>query len=164
MTRVGLTAGLIAALAATLTMTALRVALGIPLPFELTSDRFLPFVPVEGFVAGLGLLGGALLAKQIGFYLSFLGQLALGAALGTFLERRRDGRPLTRRTVAVTLTVAAALWLLAVAVLWPALRSNYEGAPPGGAAVLSALGLLAVLAVFALSLLGAYAALARRAP
>ena len=53
MTRAGLAAGLVAALAATLAMTALRLALGIPLPFELTSDRFLPFVPVEGFVAGL---------------------------------------------------------------------------------------------------------------
>jgi len=149
-------------------MTALRVALGIPLPFELTSDRFLPFVPVEGFVAGLGLLGGALLAKQIGFYLSFLGQLAIGVSLGALfarlLSRGRDGSdpPVSRRAIALTLGATVGAWLVAVAVLWPALRSNYDGVPPERAALLSAAGLLMLLGVFAVCMLAAYTALRER--
>ncbi len=169
MKRPGALPGLLAALATTLVMLLLRVVLGVPLPFELVSDRFLPFVPVEGFVTGLGVFGGALLAKQIGFYGSFLGQLLIGVALGgLFVRLLSRGRgagaaPLTRRAIVVTFGAAAAVWLVTVVVLWPALRSNYGGLPPERAALLSAAGLLVLLGVFAASLLGAYAALREQA-
>lgn len=144
--RPGAFAGLIAGLVTIIVSGLLRLVAGIPLPVELVSDRFLPFVPVESFVFLLGLSGGPLLAKQLAFYSTFLLLLAFGALLGNIFAA------LGRRRLLVLAGGAAALWLLALAVLWPALASSYRGDPPGQAALLSAGGLALTLVAFAGSL------------
>src|SRR5205085_10264813 len=65
---VGLLAGFAAGAAMVLVTVALRITAGIPLPTELVSDRLLPFVPVGRFLDMLNRLGGAVQAKQIGYF------------------------------------------------------------------------------------------------
>jgi hypothetical protein len=43
-------------------------------------------------------------------------------------------------------------WVVAVAALWPTLASNYDGAPPGEARILSAAALAVIVALFAVVL------------
>ena len=130
--------GLLAGLVVLFASLVFRVGLGVPLPVELVSDRFLPFVPVEAFVPSLGVVGGPVLAKQLAFYSSFVVLVAIGVS-ATRVYARIERRPLP-----ILAGVAVVAWLLAVAVLWPALASNYHGAPPDEARMVAA-GALAVL-------------------
>jgi len=135
--------GVLAGLSVLLGSLVLRVALGVPLPVELISDRFLPFVPVEVFVPMLGVLGGPVLAKELAFYSSFLVLIAIGV-----VAARGYGR-LDRRRLPTLVAATIGAWLLTVAVLWPALASNYEGLPPDEARVLAAGALAALFALLA---------------
>ncbi|MBA3347432.1 MAG: hypothetical protein H0T13_02615 [Actinobacteria bacterium] len=132
--------GVLAGLAVLLGSLVARVALGVPLPVELVSDRFLPFVPVRVFVALLGVVGGPVLAKELAFYSSFLILIGIGV-----LAARGYAR-IDRHRLAILAGVALSSWLVALAVLWPALASNYHGLPPDAARALAA-GTLAVLFV-----------------
>lgn len=138
-----MTGGVLAGLAALLGSLVFRVALGVPLPVELVSDRFLPFVPVEAFGPSLGVVGGPVLAKELAFYSSFLVLLALGVQAARGYER------IDRHRLPILGAAALAAWLLAVAVLWPALASNYEGLPPDPARALAAGALAVLFALFA---------------
>lgn len=133
-------AGVLAGLTVLLASLAFRFGLGVPLPVDLVSDRFLPLVPVEVFVPALGILGGPVLAKELAFYSSFLVVVGLGVAASLGYAR------IGRRRVVLAGAAALAGWLVTVAVLWPALRSNYHGVPPGSARPLTA-GVLALLFV-----------------
>ena len=135
-------AGVVAGLAALFLSLVLRLALGVPLPVDFVSDRFLPFVPVGVFVPSLGVVGGPILAKMLAFYSSLLALPAIGLAAGRAYAR------LSRRRLAVPLVAGLLAWLAAVAVLWPALASNYHGLPPGDARLLSAASLLALVGIF----------------
>lgn len=135
-------AGVVAGLAALFLSLVLRLALGVPLPVDFVSDRFLPFVPVGIFVPSLGVVGGPILAKMLAFYSSLLALPAIGLAAGRAYIR------LSRRRLAVPLVAGLLAWLAAVALLWPALASNYHGLPPGDAQLLSAASLLALVGIF----------------
>jgi len=130
--------GVLAGLTVLLASLVARVALGVPLPVELISDRFLPFVPVAAFVPSLGVVGGPVLAKELAFYSSFLILIGIG------LSAARGYARLDRHRLPILAGAALAGWLLALAVLWPALASNYHGLPPDSARLLAA-GTLAVL-------------------
>ena len=135
--------GLLAGLAVLFGSLVFRVALGVPLPVELVSDRFLPFVPVEAFVPSLGVVGGPVLAKELAFYSSFLVLVAIGVS-ATRGYARLDRRPMLILAGATVVT-----WLLTVAALWPALASNYHGASPDAARALAAVALAALFALLA---------------
>jgi DMSO/TMAO reductase YedYZ molybdopterin-dependent catalytic subunit len=157
----GALAGTVAMLAVTIALVLLRTIAGIPLPLELVSDRFIPLLSVSRFLRLVDLMGGFVAGKRIGF-VSFLGQLALGAALGAFYALALADASVARRRAAVGGAVVAA-WLLSLAALWPELDSNYRGLPPGWAHAVTALALLAALALFA-SALASLHALATRPP
>lgn len=135
--------GVLAGLSVVLGSLVLRVALGVPLPIELISDRFLPFVPVKAFVPSLGVVGGPVLAKELAFYSSFLVLVAIGVSAARGYAR------IGRRRLLILAGSTIAAWLLTVAVLWPALASNYEGLPSDEARVLAAGALAALFALLA---------------
>ena len=143
--------GVLAGLAALFGSLVFRVAFGVPLPVELVSDRFLPFVPVEAFVPSIGVVGGPVLAKELAFYSSFLVVVVIGVAAARGYAR------IDRRRLPIVAGATVVAWLLSVAVLWPALASNYHGVSPDAAQALAA-GALAVL----FALLAAILHLARR--
>ncbi|MEO5793332.1 MAG: hypothetical protein ABIR67_14825 [Gaiellaceae bacterium] len=135
--------GVLAGLTVLLGSLVARVALGVPLPVELVSDRFLPFVPVEAFVPSLGVVGGPVLAKVLAFYSSFFVLVGIGVAAARGYER------IERRRLPILAGAAVATWLLALAVLWPALASNYHGLPPDAARALTAATLAALFVLLA---------------
>jgi DMSO/TMAO reductase YedYZ molybdopterin-dependent catalytic subunit len=144
----GAAAGALAMLVTTIVMVLLRTLAGVPLPLELGSDRFIPMLPVGTFLQLIDLVGGFVAGKRLGFFSFFLGQIGLGLALGAayaFLLPRVHRR---RLLIGVGGAVAAA-WLVSLTVLFSTLPSNYVGVPPRSAAVVSALALLVLLALFA---------------
>lgn len=171
----GLLAGLAAGFLMTLVLSPLRLVLGVPLPVELGSDRFLPFVMVDDFLGLLMALGGFMQAKQIGYLSAFLGQVAAGGALGVLyavLTRRaatraapgRSARDLPRRP---DLTLALALGLVFVvslALLWPELDANYRGIAAGPARLLSILSLALALALLGAVVVLAFGVMTRQRP
>ena len=147
---VGAVAGVLAMLVTTIALLGLRMLVGIPLPLELISDRFIPMLPVDTFLRFVGLVGGFVAGKRIGFISFFLGQVGLGAFLGALYGLVVARAPARR----LPLLAAAALgaWAVTILVLWPTLDSSYRGLPPGWAHVVTALGLLLALGLFAASL------------
>jgi DMSO/TMAO reductase YedYZ molybdopterin-dependent catalytic subunit len=158
---VGAGAGAVAALAMTLAMLLLR-SIGVPLPLELVSDRFIPLLPVDTFLRLVDLVGGFVAGKRLGFYSFFLGQIALGAALGALYALALAGRAPRRRTIVLGVVVIV-FWLGSLAVLWPALDSNYRGLPTRPAILANALVLLLLPTLLAVALVAFYE-LARRGP
>lgn len=156
-------AGAVAALAVVVVAAVLRLVLGIPLPFEDVSDRFLPFLPVTGFLALLTATGGALASKTIAFFGSFVGVVLIGALIGRAYGKLVDGRFATRR-LAVLATGVVVAWIVSVLVLFPALDANYQGRRLSPATWFSVIGLLVLIIVFALVLAFAHAALRRERP
>ena len=146
---IGAVAGVLAMLVMTIVLILFRWLLGIPLPLELISDRFIPMLPVDTFLRIVGLMGGFVAGKRIGFISFFLGQVGLGALLGSLY-----GLLLARSSRRLPLLAGAVLsaWLLTVFVLWPTLDSNYRGVPPTWAILVTTLGLLIALWIFAASL------------
>jgi DMSO/TMAO reductase YedYZ molybdopterin-dependent catalytic subunit len=150
---VGAGAGVLAALVTTIAMVLLRTLAGVPLPLELGSDRFVPMLPVGTFLHLIDIMGGFVAGKRLGFFSFFLGQIGLGLVLGVayvFLRSRIAGRKLLFAVGGAVLTG----WIVSLAVLFPALPSSYVGLPLGWAAVVSALALLLLLALFAALLVG----------
>jgi DMSO/TMAO reductase YedYZ molybdopterin-dependent catalytic subunit/uncharacterized membrane protein (DUF485 family) len=154
--RRGAVAGAVAGLALTLALLLLRYLAGIPLIGELGADRFLPLLPVFTFLKVIGIFGGTMISKEIAYFSSFLGQVAVGIAAGVLYaivtRRRRRGAFLLAAGVAL-------VWLLLLVVFFPVLDSNYLGVPSALASVTTALGLLVGLAVFGIVLGVSYAAL-----
>ena len=138
--------GVLAGLSVLLGSLVFRVAFGVPLPVELVSDRFLPFVPVEAFVPALGVVGGPVLAKELAFYSSFIVLVLIGVAAARGYAR------IDRRPLPILAGAAVVGWLLAVAVLWPALASNYNGLPADEARALAAGAFAALFALLAATL------------
>ncbi|MDQ6709455.1 MAG: molybdopterin-dependent oxidoreductase [Candidatus Dormibacteraeota bacterium] len=152
----GALAGAFAGLAMTLTWLLLRYLAGVPLVAELGADRFLPLLPVFTFLKVIGIFGGTMISKEIAYFSSFLGQVAVGMVAGAvYAAVAGRGR---NRTIMLAAGVAV-VWIALLAVLFPVLDSNYLGLPSGLANVTTALGLLIGLAVFALVLAVSYAAL-----
>jgi len=148
---IGAGAGVLAALVTTIAMVLLRTIAGVPLPLELGSDRFIPKLSVGTFLRLIDLVGGFVAGKRLGFWSFFLGQVGLGLTVGAayaFLLPRVARR---RLLLGIGAGVFAA-WLVSIAVLYPTLSSSYLGLPPGWAAVVSGLSLLALLALFAVLL------------
>ena len=157
---VGAGAGAAAALALTVAMLLLR-GLGVPLPLELVSDRFIPLLPVDTFLRLVDLVGGFVAGKRLGFYSFFLGQIVLGASLGALYALVLAGRAPRRQAIVLGIGVLV-FWLGALAVLYPALDSNYRGLPSVPATVVNAVVLLLLPALLAVALVGFYEALTRR--
>jgi DMSO/TMAO reductase YedYZ molybdopterin-dependent catalytic subunit len=151
----GLVAGLVGGLAMALVSLALRAAFGVPHPVELASDRIIPLLSIERFSLLARLLGG-LEGGRIVAVLSTIGlQVLLGGAGGVVYHaaRERAGRGSAARGArhvsgAVLGSLLLVVWVVGVALLWPALASNYRGVPPGPARLGSALGLLLSFAAY----------------
>jgi len=155
----GLLAGFAAGSAMLLATLLLRLFAGVPLPTELVSDRLLPNIPVGTFLGLLSTLGGAIQAKQIGYFSAFAGQFATALILGALHSvlaewgrRRPDARgPKTFAVRHPTVAIGAILTLMLlvlVVVLWPELDANYRGLPLGAARLATIAGLAATFAVF----------------
>ncbi|MCP9487255.1 MAG: molybdopterin-dependent oxidoreductase [Gaiellaceae bacterium MAG52_C11] len=146
----GAVAGVLAMLVFAVAALLLR-SLGVPLPLELVSDRVLPFLPVETFLKLVSAMGGFVAGKKIGFFAFFLSLIAIGAAIGAAYgfaaTRVRPARLLLGLVAGAVVT-----WLLMLALLYPALDSNYRGLPPGRATLATAVGLLVLLTLVAGSL------------
>ncbi len=163
--RPGLLAGATAALVATLVLELLRLGPGVPLPLDLASDRFIPLVPVDVFLKLLGLTGGFLIAKQLAFFSSLLGQVLAGALLGALYGRVVErGRGSARRDGLLLAGAAVVAWGISLTLLWPVLGSSYEGQPPGRARLLSAASLLLLLVLYVVFLVALYSVLSGRRP
>lgn len=164
----GLLAGLVAAFAMTLVMALQRTFLGVPLPAELGGDRFLPTLfNVQEFLDLLGRLGGPIAAKRTALISGYGGQIAAGVGMGLLYglvvgwERARGaGRAwrfgISRAGVLFAAVAVALTWVGNLAVLWPALDSNYRGLTPGLATAATVLGLLVSYAVAGVALVLAY--------
>jgi DMSO/TMAO reductase YedYZ molybdopterin-dependent catalytic subunit len=156
----GALAGVVAMLAAAVSMLLLR-ALGVPLPLELVSDRFLPLLPVGTFLKLVSAMGGFVAGKRIGFFAFFVSLAGIGAAVGAAygVAAARVSRGRLRVVLAGGAVVG---WLLLLAILYPAIDSNYRGLPPGLAALATAVSLLVLLAIFGGSLVLSHTLLTRR--
>ncbi len=156
----GVLAGLVAALVMTIAMVLLRLFAGVGLPAELVGDRFLPLLPVDTFLDLLRLLGGPIRAKELALYTGLPGQIAVGALTGALFvvvcERGVSGGPSVRRAWLAAACLAGGVWVVTVAVLWPALDSSYVGLPPGPAVWASVLGLLLAYAAYGATLAATY--------
>ncbi len=149
MLRRGALAGAVAGLSVAVLAAALRLLFGLPLPLEVVSDRFLPFLPVTYFLDLLTYTGGPLISKQLAFFSFFVilavGGAVLGAAYAAFVARSRFGR----RAGIVVAGMVIVAWIVGVLVLLPALDSNYQGLRRSPAAREVAFALLVFLALFA---------------
>ena len=135
----GLTAGAVVALFE----AAARSLVGIPLPAELFSDWFLPMLPVDTFLSFLGRLGGPLTAKVLAFWgaFVFIVVAVVVASVGWWwLRRHRWGS-------AVALGAVVIVGVVVLVVLFPVFIANYAGLPEPWAAITSAAGLVAALAI-----------------
>lgn len=141
----GVLAGLVGGLLLLALQAAARLLLGVSPPAELVGDRIAPLLTIDQFFGLFGLLGGYNGLKQSGILGGSIGQLAAGTAIAVAvaLAARRSARRARRLLVILT----AAFLLLAVAVLWPNLGTNYIGLAPGAARVLT---LATMLVTFAL--------------
>ena len=165
----GLWAGVVAALAMTAATLVLRVACGIPLPVELASDRIVPTLTIGQFNRFAADLGGLIQGKQVAFFSSLALQFVFGvlgglALVGVSLRWRGEGRMQRSPSLAVFLATVGipllVLWVVAIALLWPVLDSNYRGLPAVWSRVGSAGGLLISLAAYAVALVAVARALA----
>lgn len=157
----GALAGLAAGAAMLLATVLLRLWGGVPLPTELVSDRLLPQIHVDRFLDLLNLLGGAIQAKQIGYFGAFAGQVATAAALGALhgVIARRGGR-----AALVVGAILVLLLALLVGILWPELDSSYRGLGAGAARAWTIGGLALSFAVFLGALVLAHRVLTRPRP
>lgn len=123
----------------------LRILAGVPLIAELAGDRVIPALDVRTFVRLLGRLGGPLRGKSLSFMGAFVAQVGVGGLVGmvfaAFAGRSPGDRRSRRRWTAILIGAAGLAWLLAVALLWPALASNYMGLPSPWARVTTIVGL-----------------------
>jgi DMSO/TMAO reductase YedYZ molybdopterin-dependent catalytic subunit len=158
----GAAAGTVAMLATTLVLLLLRTLAGVPLPLELASDRFIPLLSVDRFLRLIDLMGGFVAGKRVGFVSYFVGQVALGAALGA-VYAVGVGRAAPSRRAMVLAGAVVAAWLASLLALWPELDSNYRGLPPRSAHAATALALLVALALFAAALAAVHALATRPA-
>ena len=158
----GALAGLVAVLAATVVALLLR-ELGVPLPLETVSDRFLPLLSVDTFLQLVSKMGGFVAAKKIGFFLFFASLLGIGVALGAayaLASRRLSAKRLLLGLGGTILVV----WLVMLALLFPALDSNYRGLPPGPALIVTSVSLLILLALLVGLVVFLHGLLTRPAP
>lgn len=138
-----LVAGLTTGAVVGLFEAAARSLAGIPLPAELFSDWFLPMLPVDTFLSFLGRLGGPLMAKALAYWGAFafiVVAVVVAAVAWQWLRRRRWGS-------AVASGVVVIVGIVVLAVLFPVLVANYAGVPEPWAAITSAAGLVATLAI-----------------
>lgn len=143
----GALAGLVGALAMTALLLGLRLAVGVPLPVELFTDAYLPTLSVGDFLDMLGRLGGFVMAKRIALVASLVSQAGVGALVGAaygLLARRSPGR----HPALILAGALAALWGVAVGLLWPELDANFRGLPPIWARTLTMATLAVGLALF----------------
>ncbi len=123
--RSGIVIGLCGALVMSDFFFVLRLVAGVPTPSEMFADASAPFIPVHLFGMLIGLAQGYTPLKIFGFSSVVFGQLAVGAAAGVFLART-DASTRVRAAAALV----AVLWLVATALFWPVLLTNYYGLPP----------------------------------
>ncbi|MGH8886298.1 MAG: molybdopterin-dependent oxidoreductase [Egibacteraceae bacterium] len=144
---IGALCGLVAGLALTLAQALARLWLGVAPPAELLGDRVAPLLSIDQFFTLLRVFRGYDRLKQLGVGSGTLGQIAVAMLVGAGYAwlRARD----TRRSASVLALAVGALWLLAVAVLWPVLPTSFRGLPPGPARLVTMLVMAASFALFA---------------
>ncbi|MHB8611960.1 MAG: molybdopterin-dependent oxidoreductase [Candidatus Dormibacteraceae bacterium] len=145
--RRGAVAGLVAGLAFTFGQALLRL-IGVSLPSELVADRVLPHVPVDQFLHLLGLMGGALAAKQQALVGGFFGSVVAGVVLGGVYALLLGRPALARRPHRTLLGALAVAWFGTMAALWPVLPASYLGLGPRLAAAATAVGFLLEFAIY----------------
>jgi len=136
----GLVAGLVAGLLLTTLQGLARLVLGVAPPAELVGDRVAPLLTIDQFFGLFGIFGGYNQLKQVGILGGTGGQLAVGVliAIVVALVARRSAQ----RGLRVLAGLTTALFLAAVAVLWPILSTSFIGLSSGPARALT----LAVMA------------------
>lgn len=147
---IGALSGLVAGLVLTLAQALARLWLGVAPPAELLGDRVAPLLSIDQFFTLLRVFRGYDRLKQFGVGAGTLGQLAVAVLVGAgyaWLRARNARRP----ALGLALVVGA-LWLLAVAVLWPVLPTNFRGLPPGPARLVTMLVMAGSFALFAVTL------------
>ncbi len=147
----GWIAGALSMIVMSTAMLAARLVVGVPTLPEMFSDTILYLVPTPVFVALLDTLRSA--GKPLLLFVLFLGQLGVGALVGRYLalptttavhtHLRSD---IFRMVLKRALWTCAAIWLLTIAVLMPALGVGFLGA-------LTAAGTLATGVVYSISFL-----------
>lgn len=143
--RRALLAGLAAGAAALLLLLLLRTFAGVSLPAELVADRVLPMVPVNAFLALLGLFGGPIAAKEDAFWGGLAGVIAAAVVASLVWARLRH----SRWGGFITLGTLVAGSLAALLLLAPVLRASYAGLTPTAGTAAAALGSLAAVATAA---------------
>ena len=160
----GLVAGVLAGLAFTFVSLLLRFVAGVPLVADLVGDRVIPTLDVLTFVRLMGRVGGPLRGKSLGFTLSLLAQVGVGAATGAAFALLSGGGDLgrrRRRAARILAASAAAVWLAGVILLWPVVASNYSGLPAPWARLTTVLALAVETGAFVWVLLGVDRSVAR---
>src|SRR5579872_7000874 len=147
----GWIAGALSMIVMSTTMLAARLVVGVPTLPEMLSDTILYLVPTPVFVALLDTLRSA--GKPLLLFVLFLGQLGVGALVGRYLALQTTTAVHThlrsdifRMVLKRALWTCAAIWLLTIAVLMPALGVGFLGA-------LTAAGTLATGVVYSISFL-----------
>src|SRR6266404_4570697 len=169
----GFIAGVMAGLAMLLTMALLRLFLGWPTPTELIFDRIFPLLTVEFFIGSLVRAGGYTPLKLQGVFGALAGQVivaGLGGVIYAFYLRRRNRRdggqavsssPLDARGWPLIMPGVLIATVLFVALLWPALFTNYRGFPPGIAHVIASLEMLISFSLCGIGIMFFYGLLSR---
>ncbi len=145
--RRGAIAGLVAGLAFAFAQGVLRLV-GVSLPSELVADRVLPHVPVFQFLQLLGLMGGAVAAKQQALVGGFFGSVAAGVVLGGIYALLLRRPALARHPMRTLLIALVVVWVGTVVALWPVLPASYLGLSPVPAAAATAVGFLLEFAIY----------------
>ncbi len=156
-------AGLAASLGAVVTMGVLRLGLGIPTPVELFGDFVLKHIDVGTFIRLLERFAPH--SKTGPLSLALLGMIALGVVLGwlyaviALVKLPTSGYRPARREWLTASAFTLAMATLGIVLFWDELRQNLFGLTVGWATLVSALGLVADFAIYALVLCLAYRAL-----
>ncbi len=172
---IGLIVGLVGGLVMTAIMAFLRFGPGIPPPAELLGDRIVPTLDVRHFIDLIVKYGGPSQLKQIPIKATIAGQIGVGGVIGIaygLIVKESKGQrvwrigrlSVSRRGVALTSLIIAAIWIGTAVYLWPVLESSYIGLPPTPARILILLGLLVSYASFGVTLVLGYHALAGPLP
>ncbi len=136
----GLLAGAVAGVVMTVVMLLLAWLASVASPLVLLGDRLSVFIPPGPFLSIMGRVGGYTPLKELGVSSTIAGQVVVGALGGLFygLVLARRGKPSTLLSLGIYFLLPL---LVALALLWPVLGTNYQGWPIEPATLITSLGL-----------------------
>lgn len=146
-------------------MLLLRSIAGIPTTAELIGDRIAPLIPVDPFLALLGIFGGYNRFKQFGIGaalgVQLIGGIVGGIALAVLARRELERRGWTasnvgRKTLGTVVVLTLVVWLVLIIALFPNLDTHYFGLPPTAATIVTSVALAAILAAYTATTVVAY--------